>query len=194
MTPGLQPGNTATGTAQGDSRILVAGVGNMFLRDDGFGPEVARRLAAETHRAAPGVLAVDYGIRGMHLAYDLLAGVDVLVLVDTVPPDAAASAAASAEGGTEGGTAPGAAPGCIRVLQVRREDLDGAAPLDPHGMDPVAVLGRLRTLGGELPLTYVVGCVPADVTEGIGLTGPVAAAVPRAVAAVEELIAQHTPV
>ncbi|MET4095510.1 hydrogenase maturation protease [Arthrobacter sp. UYCu712] len=184
MTSPLQPGNPATGTAERGPRILVAGVGNMFLRDDGFGPEVARRLAAATGPAAPGVLAVDYGIRGMHLAYDLVAGVDVLVIVDTVPPDAA----------PEVGSASGAAPGSIRVLRVRPGDLDGAASLDPHGMDPVAVLGRLRSLGGELPLTFVVGCVPADLTEGIGLTGPVAAAVPRALAAVEELITQHTPV
>ena len=181
MTSSLKPGNPATGTADRGPRVLVAGVGNMFLRDDGFGPEVARRLALATGPAAPGVLAVDYGIRGMHLAYDLLAGVDVLVLVDTVPP------------GSESGSGADTAPGRIRVLRVRQEDLDGAASLDPHGMDPVAVLGRLRSLGGELPLTYVVGCVPVDLSEGIGLTGPVAAAVPRAVAAVEELIAQHTP-
>ena len=154
----------------------------MFLRDDGFGPEVARQLAAASGPAAPGVLAVDYGIRGMHLAYDLLAGVDVLVLVDTVPPNTGANSEADA------------APGSVRVLRVRPEDLDGAASLDPHGMDPAAVLGRLRSLGGELPLTYVVGCVPTDLTEGIGLTGPVAAAVSRAVAAVKELITQHTPV
>lgn len=158
--------------------VLVAGVGNIFLHDDGFGPEVARRLAADAGRAAPGVLAVDYGIRGMHLAYDLLAGVDVLVLVDTVPP-------ASPEA---------TAPGSIRVLRVRREDLDGAAALDPHGMDPVAVLGRLRSLGGELPATFVVGCVPADVSEGIGLSAAVAGAVPEAMDAVVDLISEHNRV
>ena len=192
MTSPLQPGIPATGTEDRLPRVLVAGVGNMFLRDDGFGPEVARRLALAPGAAAPGVLAVDYGIRGMHLAYDLLAGVDVLVLVDTVPPDPG-TAPDPGTGPDSGGDA-AAAPGRIRVLRVRPEDLDGAASLDPHGMDPVAVLGRLRSLGGELPLTYVVGCVPADLSEGIGLTGPVAAAVPRAVAAVEELIAHHTPV
>ena len=123
------------------------------------------------------MLAVDYGIRGMHLAYDLLAGTDLLVLVDTVPPDA-----------------PGdAAPGSIRVLRVRPEDLDGTASFDPHGMDPAAVLGRLRLLGGALPLTYVVGCVPADISEGIGLSAPVAAAVPGAMETVVELIAQYNP-
>ena len=185
MTNGLQPGNAATGTAglggaDHDSaghgtNILVAGVGNIFLRDDGFGPEVARRLAGAADPNLPGLLAVDYGIRGMHLAYDLLAGVDVLVLVDTVPPDGARATA----------------PGSIRVLRVRPEDLDGTAALDPHGMDPVAVLGRLRSLGGDLPVTYVVGCVPADMTEGIGLSDAVAAAVPEAIAAVVGLFSEH---
>lgn len=151
--------------------VLVAGVGNIFLHDDGFGPEVARRLAGDAGQV-PGMLAVDYGIRGMHLAYDLLNGVDLLVLVDTVPPGAAA-------------------PGSIRVMRVRREDVDGTAALDPHGMDPVAVLGRLRSLGGELPATYVVGCVPADLSEGIGLSAAVAAAVPQAAAAVVGLISEH---
>ncbi|BCW69580.1 hydrogenase maturation protease [Arthrobacter sp. NicSoilB8] len=171
MTLVIRP-DPADGTAEHPCHILVAGVGNLFLRDDGFGPEVARRLAADAGRAVPGMLAVDYGIRGMHLAYDLLAGVDILVLVDTVPPDALEANS----------------PGCIRVLRVGREDLDGAAALDPHGMDPVAVLGRLRSLGGELPLTFVVGCVPADLSEGIGLTGAVAAAVPRAMVAVVDLV------
>ncbi len=161
--------------------VLVAGVGNMFLRDDGFGPEVARQLASGG-RLPPGVEAVDYGIRGMHLAYDLLAGVDVLVLVDAVPP---------AHGTERDGSRP-AAPGSLRVLRIRSEDLDGGASLDPHGMDPAAVLGKLRTLGGEVPVTYVVGCVPADVTEGVGLTPPVAAALPGAVAAVVELLSKHT--
>ncbi|MET4146003.1 hydrogenase maturation protease [Arthrobacter sp. UYCo732] len=157
--------------------VLVAGVGNMFLRDDGFGPEVARRLATDESLPA-GVDVVDYGIRGMHLAYDLLAGVEVLVLVDAVPPDH--------------GTEHDGAPGSLRVLRIRSEDLDDGASLDPHGMDPAAVLGKLRTLGGKVPVTYVVGCVPADVTEGVGLTPPVAAALPGAVAAVVHLLSQHT--
>jgi hydrogenase maturation protease len=156
----------------------------MFLRDDGFGPEVARRLAGTPVAAMPGVRVEDYGIRGMHLAYDLLAGVDVLVVVDTVPPDNPADHGAH--------TATG--PGSIRVLKVGPEDLDSAAALDPHGMDPVAVLGRLRSLGGDLPLTYVVGCVPADLGEGIGLSGPASAAIPRAVQVIGELLAQHASI
>jgi hydrogenase maturation protease len=161
--------------------VLVAGVGNMFLRDDGFGPEVARRLASDL-RLPPGVEVVDYGIRGMHLAYDLLAGVDVLVLVDAVPP----------HHGTEGDGSGPSVPGSLRVLRIRSGDLDGGASLDPHGMDPAAVLGKLRTLGGAVPETYVVGCVPADVTEGVGLTPPVAAALSGAVAAVVALLNHHT--
>jgi hydrogenase maturation protease len=161
--------------------VLVAGMGNMFLRDDGFGPEVARRLASD-ERLPPGVEVVDYGIRGMHLAYDLLAGVDVLVLVDAVPPDRGTGRAASGP----------SAPGSVQVLRIRKEDLDSGASLDPHGMDPAAVLGKLRTLGGEVPETYVVGCVPADVTEGIGLSPPVTAALPGAIAAVVNLLSQHT--
>ncbi|MFP3460625.1 hydrogenase maturation protease [Arthrobacter globiformis] len=154
--------------------VLVAGVGNMFLHDDGFGPEVARHLAAQPQPLAPGVRVVDYGIRGMHLAYDLLAGVDTLVLVDTVPPDGVS------------------APGSIRVLEVSSADLDSRASFDPHGMDPAAVLVRLRSMGGGLPATYVVGCVPADLSEGIGLSPAVAAAVPEAAAAVGSLLGQQS--
>lgn len=162
-----------TGAAPPAPRTLVAGVGNMFLRDDGFGPEVARRLAADPAGVPAAARVVDYGIRGMHLAYDLLEPVDLLLLVDTVPADGAVPAA----------------PGTLRILQVRSEDLDADALLDPHGMDPAAVLGRLRSLGGDLPRTYVVGCVPADLAEGIGLSAAVAAAVPQAVAAVRQLLA-----
>jgi hydrogenase maturation protease len=66
--------------------------------------------------------------------------------------------------------------------------------LDRHGMDPAAVLGRLRSMGGSLPATYVVGCVPADLSEGIGLSPAVAAAVPKAAAAVGSLLGQQSPI
>jgi hydrogenase maturation protease len=149
--------------------ILIAGVGNVFLSDDGFGVEVARRL---TGRALPdGVEVADVGIRGMHLAYRLLDGYRALVLVDTV------------SGGHE--------PGTLYLLE---HDLDepapeaafGAAQMDAHGMDPGALLGMLdglaRGVGVERPVdrVLVVGCEPASVDEGIGLTEPVAAAVQNA--------------
>ncbi len=62
------------------NRVLVAGVGNIFLGDDGFGVEVARQLAGETGPA--GVAVADFGIRGVHLAYQLLEGYDALILID----------------------------------------------------------------------------------------------------------------
>ena len=149
-------------------RVLVAGIGNLFLTDDGFGSEVARRLAAEV--LPEGVRVVDYGIRGMHLAYDLLDGYDALVVVDTLP-----------------GTS---APGDLSVLEVGPDDL-GEGELDAHGMAPVAVLASLGQLGGSLPPTYVVGCQPADVGEGIGLSPEVAAAVPRALSLVHDVLADQ---
>jgi hydrogenase maturation protease len=148
----------------------VAGIGNLFLGDDGFGPEVVRRLTTRG-RLPDGVRVVDYGIRGMHLAYDLLVGYDALVLVDAVP-----------------GYGP---PGTVTVLEVGVDDL-GHGDFDPHGMNPVAVLASLDRLGGTLPTTYVVGGEPADVTEGIGLSDPVAAAVPTAVDSVYALVERLT--
>ncbi len=144
--------------------VLVAGVGNIFLGDDGFGPEVARLLAAEPLPAA--VRVVDYGIRGTHLAFDLLGGYDRLVLVDALA---------------------GGPPGELVLLEVGPADL-GEGDTDPHGMNPVAVLAALSRLGGTLPPPYVVGCRAASVAEGIGLTPPVAAAVPAAVSAVRTLL------
>lgn len=167
--------------SQTSPRVLVAGVGNIFLGDDGFGSEVLRALEAgadDAHVAPCDIRYVDYGIRGTHLAYDLLDGVDALVLVDAVP--------ASGHGDN-------ARPGSVRVMQVRPEDLDGGGDLDPHGMDPLAVLNQLCALGGTLPLTYVVGCVPAVVDEGIGLSGAVSAAVPEALDAVRMLLTEHIP-
>jgi len=145
------------------ARVLVAGVGNLFLGDDGFGPEVVRRLAGTA--LPPGVRAVDYGIRGMHLAYDLLDGYDALILVDAIP---------AAE-----------PPGTVTVLEVR--DID-EGDFDPHGMNPTAVLSNVERLGGTLPPTYVVGCAAASVDEGIGLSEPVDAAIPVAVDTIHALL------
>ncbi len=150
------------------ANVLVAGIGNLFLTDDAFGSEVARRLAGAP--LPEGVKVVDYGIRGMHLAYDLLEGYDALVVVDALPGEGA--------------------PGDLRVLEVGPEDL-GEGELDAHGMAPVAVLASLGQLGGTLPPTYVVGCQPADVGEGIGLTPAVAGAVDRAVELVHEVLEQQ---
>jgi len=150
--------------------VLVAGLGNLFLSDDGFGGEVARRLAEGP--LPDGVRVVDYGIRGMHLAYDLLDGYDALVVVDALPGKGA--------------------PGDLSVLTVGPDDLAGSdgtgAELDAHGMAPVAVLASVGQLGGTLPPTYLVGCQPADVGDGIGLTAAVAAAVEPAIRLVHEVL------
>jgi hydrogenase maturation protease len=159
------------------ARVLVAGIGNIFLSDDGFGPEVVRRFAA-VRPDTEDVRVVDYGIRGMHLAYDLLDGYDALVIVDAVP---------SGDG----------RPGALTLLSVGPDDL-GEAELDAHGMNPVAVLGSLGSLGGSLPPTYVLGCCPESLDEAMGLTETVAAAVDEAVAAtarvVDALLAGQLPV
>jgi hydrogenase maturation protease len=147
-------------------RTLVAGIGNVFLGDDGFGVEVVTRLAGTP--LPDGVRVVDYGIRGMHLAYDLLEEWDTLVLVDAVP--------------SRGN------PGTLHVFQADCED-DATPGLDAHSMDPAAVFASLRALGGRPPYTVVVGCEAGSVEEGIGLTEPVARAVPRAARAVEEIVA-----
>jgi hydrogenase maturation protease len=152
--------------------VLVAGIGNLFLSDDGFGPEVVRRLGTADD-LPPNVKVVDYGIRGMHLAYDLLNGYAALVLVDALPGEGA--------------------PGEITVLEVSDEDL-GSGDFDPHGMAPVAVLASVQQLGGRLPPTYVVGCRPATVEDGIGLSSAVAAAVPRAMDAVRALLTERVVV
>jgi hydrogenase maturation protease len=148
--------------------VLVAGIGNIMLSDDGFGSEVARRMASGP--LPDDVRVVDYGIRGMHLAYDLLDGYEALIVIDTVP-----------------GTG---SPGDLCVMAVGPDDL-GEGELDAHGMAPVSVLASLGQLGGALPPTYVVGCQPADVGEGIGLTPVVAAAVDAAVALVHGVLGEQ---
>lgn len=150
------------------ARILVAGIGNIFLGDDGFGPEVLRRVRP-TH---PGVRLVDYGIRGMHLAYDLLDEWEALVLVDALP---------CREG-----------PGTVHIFEADHRSWSTATGLDAHAMDPAAVFATLSALGGRAPRTVVIGCEAGSVEEGIGLTAPVAAAVGGAVAAVERVVADLT--
>lgn len=151
-------------------RVLVAGVGNVFLGDDGFGVEVARRLAGEP---PAGARVRDFGIRGIHLAYQLLEGFDMLILVDAM--------------------ARGEAPGTLYVVEPEQRD---ATPepetfLDAHGLDPASVLAMVRLLGGDLGRTLVVGCEPAEIVERIGLSAPVSQAVDEAVRLVRRLVAGH---
>jgi hydrogenase maturation protease len=159
----------------GPTRMLIAGVGNIFLGDDAFGVEVVRQMAATP--LPEGVELIDSGIRGVHLAYQLLDGYDVLVLIDAAPR--------------------GHPPGTVSLLQVDRRDLDeataavagGQAPLiDAHGMEPGSILKMLGSLGGQVARVLVVACEPESVEQGLGLSEPVLAAVPRAIALVEQLM------
>lgn len=147
--------------------ILVAGIGNIFLGDDGFGPEVLRHVPP--YLAETGVLVTDYGIRGMHLAYDLLDGWDALVLVDALPCRDE--------------------PGRLHIFEAVHAS-PSTARLDAHGMDPAAVFASLAALGGTPPHTVVIGCEVATVDETIGLSDAVAASVPEAVRAVDKVVAQ----
>jgi hydrogenase maturation protease len=162
-------------------RVLVAGIGNIFLSDDGFGVEVASRLAGTD--LPDWVQVVDYGIRGMHLAYDLANadGYQTTILVDAAPR--------------------GGEPGTVYVIEPelppQRHSAEAAMAGNPlfnaHGMQPDVVFGVLDMLGGQAGRVLVVGCEPASVDEGIGLSGPVAAAVDEAVGVVLDLVAQAGP-
>lgn len=156
------------------AKVLVAGIGNVFLGDDGFGVEVANRLLA----APPpdGVRIAEYGIRGVHLAYELLDGYDTLVMIDAVPMDEP--------------------PGTLAVI---RPELpvggtgtveEAAGSVDSHRMDPATVLGVLSHIGGTLEDAYVVGCQPATTEPGMALSDSVAAAVEPAIGLVGELLAE----
>lgn len=149
--------------------VLIAGIGNVFLGDDGFGVEVARRL--ESVDLPDGVEAGDYGIGGVHLAYDVLdRPCSCLVLVDAVGR--------------------GEAPGTLFVIEPDVEG-DPATVADAHGLGPAAVLGLLRTLEAMPERVLVVGCEPATVEPGMELSAPVAAGVDRAVELVRSLAAEE---
>lgn len=151
-------------------RVLVAGIGNVFFGDDGFGPAVASRLAQVAQ--PDGVDVRDYGIRGIHLAYDLLDRAhQALVLVDAVPLDDA--------------------PGSLAVIEVDDPDAFGEQ-LDAHSMNPATVLSALSTLGATPGRVMVVGCQPEQLDQGMCLSPAVAAAVDDAVRLVPGLIEEMT--
>ncbi len=148
-------------------RILVAGIGNIFLGDDAFGVEVAKRLLAA--KFPPEVVVRDFGIRGVHLAYELLEGAyDSTILIDATPR--------------------GGAPGTLYVIE---PEFDGEASADAHTMTPETVFATLRAIGGHPGKVLIVGCEPASVEEGIGLSKPVEAALGEAVKLIRELMAKE---
>lgn len=145
-------------------RILVAGIGNIFFGDDGFGVEVVKRLCS---RDLPNeVRVIDFGIRGFDLACALQDGYETTILVDAFPH--------------------GQAPGAVSLLQPDLSDLDHPQPavLEGHGMNPLNVLRVANAMNGGLRKILLVGCEPEVLggEEGhVGLSQSVEAAVDEAV-------------
>jgi hydrogenase maturation protease len=147
--------------------VLVAGIGNVFLGDDGFGVAVAQQF--DLTSLPDGVRVVDYGIRGLHLAMELLDPPDLLILVDT--------AKRTGE------------PGTLYLIDPDLDVLPKAAP-DAHTMDPCSVFASLKYFGGTIPRTLIVACEPQTLAEGMRLSEPVTGAVKRAIMMIRELITQ----
>ena len=161
-------------------RILVAGIGNIFLGDDAFGSEVAQRLLRRPH--AENVRVVDFGIRGLDLAYALIDTCDIAILIDAVPR-------------------PDEPPGTLFVLEPPLDSISKTpVAIETHSMDPVKVLQAAAAMGAKVQRVLIVGCqptsIPADDDDGtdtlLEMSEPVARAVDGAVELVESLILQLT--
>ncbi len=155
-------------------RVLVAGVGNIFKSDDGFATAVVARLAERARHGWPEWVRLhDYGIGGVHLAYDLLEGYDELILVDAMQR-------------------PGGLPGTVYVLDAEPPTVPaegGTVPtLDAHDLAPETVLALVPSLGGTLPPVTVVGCEPESTEDGMGLSEVVAGQVEVAARIVDDLV------
>ena len=160
-------------SAQRPKRILVAGIGNAWMMDDGFGSAVAERLG---ERELPSEAAVfDFGTGGLDLAYEVMRGYDGLILVDV-----------SRQGGE---------PGTLYVMEADEADVEAGIEdgqvINPHAMDPQTVLRFVKSLGAWPGKVVVIACEPAGVEEmGLGLSSEVEAAVDRAVDLVLSTIEQ----
>jgi len=153
-------------------RILVAGIGNAWMKDDAFGGLVAQRL--ESAALPDGVGVFDFGTGGLDLAYEVMRGYDALILVDV-----------SRQGGE---------PGTLYVMEPDAEEIEPISDgqvVNPHGMDPQTVLRFVKTVGGWPGKVVVVACEPAVVEEmGLGVSPQVEGAVDRAVALVTETVSE----
>src|SRR5262245_35060277 len=159
-------------------RILVAGIGNIFLGDDGFGVEVARRLRGQPLGAQVDV--ADFGIRGVHLAYELAGGAyDAAILVDAVSR------------GGEPGTVYAIEPD-VETAGIEPAGPEGRWETDAHSLTPDAVLAWLERAGGRPGRIVVVGCEPAAIEESMELSAPVAASVDVAIDMIRSLVADMT--
>ena len=154
-----------------EAQILVAGVGNSWLTDDGFGGHVVREL--EKRELPSGVQVMDFGTGGLDLAYEVMRGYHGLILID-----------ASRQGGE---------PGTLYVLEPDPDEIDAGIEdgevISPHGMDPQTVLRFVKAVHGWPGKVVVVACEPEEVEAmGIELSAPVQASVNRAIDVVIEQI------
>jgi hydrogenase maturation protease len=181
--------NLPPAAKRGTERVLIACIGNIFFGDDGFGVEVAQRLMNRKTKHYPeSVQVIDFGIRGMELAYTLMDNeYDTLVLVDAVPR--------------------GGPPGTLYLIEpdvtnigIEQGAEAGRVALDAHSMDPVKVLAYARSMGARPIRTLLVGCEPTASSAGeaytemqMGLSEPVQAAVDEAVKMIDSLVAELRP-
>jgi hydrogenase maturation protease len=151
-------------------RVLVAGIGNIFFGDDGFGVEVAQRLLRRPVR--DGVTVRDFGIRGFDLTCALLGDFDAAILVDA--------------------TRRGGPPGTLYVLEPPPDP--PALAVEAHAIEPHRVLALARAMGGHVPSVRIVGCEPGALDDdgeiAVGLSARVEAAIEPAIALIESLVAE----
>jgi hydrogenase maturation protease len=152
-------------------RVMIAGVGNMFMQDDGFGSAVIKKML---HKNFPeGVEIKDFGTGGLKLAYDLMRGYDGLILLDA--------------------STRGEKPGTLYVIEPNQDDinpdLQQGGPIDPHGADPATVLRFVKSIGSWPAKVVIVACEPESVGDfEIGLSAPVMAAIDKAIEMVDEIV------
>lgn len=150
---------------------MIAGVGNMFMQDDGFGSAVIKKML---HKNFPeGVEIKDFGTGGLKLAYDLMRGYDGLILLDA--------------------STRGEKPGTLYVIEPNQDDinpdLQQGGPIDPHGADPATVLRFVKSIGSWPAKVVIVACEPESVGDfEIGLSAPVMAAIDKAIEMVDEIV------
>jgi hydrogenase maturation protease len=152
-------------------RVMVAGVGNMFMKDDGFGGAVIKSI--RNKKFPEGVEVKDFGTGGLKLAYDLMKGYDGLILIDA--------------------SMRGEKPGTLYVIEPTETDfnadLEQGGPIDPHGADPATILRFVRSIGSWPARVLIVACEPETVDDfEIGLSAPVSAAIESAATMVEDLV------
>lgn len=166
-----EPEIEKTKTSTGKKRVMIAGVGNMFMKDDGFGGEVVKKLL---HKKFPeGVEIKDFGTGGLKLAYDLMRGYDALILLDA--------------------SARGEKPGTLYLIEPNEKEVDGNLEngiiIDPHGSDPATVLKFVKSIGSWPAKVLIVACEPETVDDfEIGLSKTVNDSIDKAAEMVEDII------